>query len=127
MEDAGLTDLDNICADLVSMKRWEAFPAHLLMDKRAGEWVGVREFCLQAELDAENLKPDLFATWLADPTGDEAYAVILFYDEESMWTKAALCNRQWFLEGAPRITGEIGKCHAAEQSRPAHAGQPGRS
>ncbi|MGH7223587.1 MAG: hypothetical protein ACRELF_10190 [Gemmataceae bacterium] len=91
--------MNNICADLVSLKRLEAFPVHLLTAKRPGEWVPVRELCLQAGLDAEDLRPDLFAAWLAEPTGDEGYAVILFYEEESMWTMAARYNRQRLLEG----------------------------
>jgi hypothetical protein len=46
-----------------------------------------------------DLKPDLFAAWLADPLGDDGYAVILFYEEESLWTMAARYNRQRLLEG----------------------------
>ncbi len=103
MEDEELTELNNLCADLVSMKRWEAFPVHLMDDKRGGEWVSVREFCLQIGLDTEDLKPHLFATWLPDPTGDEGLVVILFYDEESMWTMAARYNRQRLLERKARV------------------------
>jgi hypothetical protein len=91
-------DLNNLCADLVSLKRWESFPVHLLNDKRAAEWVRVQELCLQAGLNVEGLKLDLFAAWLPDPTGDERYALIFFYDEESMRSMAARCNRQRFLE-----------------------------
>jgi hypothetical protein len=101
MEDEELTHLNNICADLVSLKRWEAFPIHLLIGKRTAEWVRVRELCLQAGLVVEDLKADLFAAWLPDPTGEEGYAVILFYDEESMWSMAARYNRQRLLEGLP--------------------------
>lgn len=105
MEDEEVTKMNNFCADLVSLKRWEAFPVHLLAEKR-GEWVGVRELCLQVGLDAEDLKPDLFAAWLAAPTGDEGYAVILFYDEETMWTLAACYNRQRLGEGVSTVTAE---------------------
>jgi hypothetical protein len=104
MEDEELTRLNNICADLVSLKRWEVFPHHLLIEKRAGEWVRVQELCLQAGLDSGDLKPDLFAAWLSDPAGDEEYAVVLFYDEESMWTMAARYNRQRLLEKAAHRT-----------------------
>jgi hypothetical protein len=90
-------ELNNVCADLVSLKRWEAFPCHLLTDKRAGEWVGVQELCAQAALDTGDLKPDLFAAWLPDPSGGDDYAVILFFDEESMWSMAARYNRQRFV------------------------------
>jgi hypothetical protein len=99
MEDEELTRLNNFCADLVSLKRWEAFPVHLLIGKRTGEWVRVREICLQAGLEAGDLEQGLFAAWLPDPVGEDGYAVILFYDEESMWTMAARYNRQRLLEG----------------------------
>lgn len=105
MEDEELIHLNNFCADLVSLKRWEAFPLHLLTGKREAEWVCVRELCLQAGLDVRDLKSDLFTAWLPNPAGDEGYAVILFYDEESMWTMAARYNRQRLLEGVPAASG----------------------
>jgi hypothetical protein len=97
MEDEEFTRLNNLCADLVSLKRWEAFPVYLLIGKRTGEWVRVRELCVQAGLGLVDLKQDLFASWLPDPAGEEGYAVILFYDEESMWSMAARYNRQRLL------------------------------
>ncbi len=110
MEDEELTRLNNLCADLVGLKRWEAFPVHLLIAQRVGEWVSVRKLCLQTGLDAGDVKPDLFAAWLSDPTGDEGYAVILFYDEESMWTMAARYNRQRVLDQTARVVaGEMGE------------------
>jgi hypothetical protein len=42
---------------------------------------------------AGELKPELFTTWLPDPMGHDAYAVILFYDDESKWSMAAHYNR----------------------------------
>ena len=99
MDDEELTRLNNLCADLLGMKRWEAFPAHLLIGKRTGEWVRVRELCRQAGLDIRDLNSDPFTTWLPDPAGEDGYAVVLFYDEESMWTLAARYNRQRLLEG----------------------------
>jgi hypothetical protein len=125
MEDEELAHLNNFCADLVGLKQWEAFPVHLLRDKRTAEWIRVRELCLQNGLDVGDLKLDLFAAWLPEPTGDEDYALILFYDEESMWTMAARYNRQRLREGVPRIAGETERCHAPEPCRPAHSGQLG--
>jgi hypothetical protein len=98
-EDEELLRLNNLCADLVSLKQWEAFPMHLLVGKRTGEWVRVRDLCSQAGLSPVDLRPDLFAAWLPDPAGEEGYAVILFYDEESLWSMAARYNRQRLLEG----------------------------
>lgn len=101
MEDEELTHLNNLCADLVSLKRWEAFPLNLLIGKHEAEWVRVRDLCHQCGLEVEELKPDLFAAWLPDTAGDEGYAVVLFYDEESMWTMAARYNRQRLLQNVP--------------------------
>jgi hypothetical protein len=49
---------------------------------------------------AGELKPELFATRLPDPTADEAYVVILFYDDESKWSMAAHYNRGRLREDA---------------------------
>jgi hypothetical protein len=121
MEDEELIDLNNFCSDLVGSKRWEAFPMHLLKGKRVAEWVRVREVCLDAGLNVGDVKSDLFASWLPEPTGDEDYALILFYDEESMWTMAARYNRQRIREGLPRIMAESGVYRTLEQGRPAHS------
>lgn len=106
MEDEGLTQLNNFCADLLSLKRYEAFPLRLLMGTREAEWVRVRELCLQIGLETGDLKPDLFATWLPDTASEEGYAVILFCDEESMWTMAARYNRQRLLGRGPAASGQ---------------------
>jgi hypothetical protein len=104
MEDEELTQLNNLCADLLSLKRWEAFPLHLLTGKREAEWVRVRELCLQAGIDAGELKTDLFATWLPDTGDDQGVVVILFFDEESMWSMAARYSRQRLLAKAPAVS-----------------------
>lgn len=106
MKDEELTQLNNACADLLSLKRWEAFPLLLLTGKREAEWVCVRELCLQAGMDAGDLKPDLFAAWLPDTAGDEGFTVIFFYDEESMWSMAARYNRQRLLDNVPSASGQ---------------------
>lgn len=125
MDDEDLTHLNNFCADLVGSKRWEAFPIHLLIDKRAAEWVRVRDVCLQLGIPHGDPKLDPFAVWVPDPTGDEEYALILFYDEESMWSMTARYNRQRLLESVPRVAGDTGKRPASEQAYPEHVGQPG--
>ena len=85
--------LFNACTDLVSLRKHEAFPLHLLGTKQPGEWIGVREFCLRIGVAPGVLSPDLFATWLPDPMAHDGYAVILFYDDESKWSMAAHYNR----------------------------------
>jgi hypothetical protein len=99
MNNTETTHLDSFCADLLSLKRCEAFPLHLLIGKRTGEWVRVRDLCLQIGLDADNVPADLVAAWLPDPAGNEGYAVILFYEEQSLWSMAASYNRQRLLVG----------------------------
>jgi hypothetical protein len=104
MEDEEIT-LFNGCTDLVSLAKWEAFPQRLLGGKRPGEWIRVVEFCQQIGVAAGQLGPELFATWLPDPTAHEAYVVILFYDDESKWSMAAHYNRGRLLgDASPNLT-----------------------
>jgi hypothetical protein len=93
MDDEEL-ELINACTDLVSLKRCEAFPGHLLRQEPAGAWVGVQELCQRLGLHVENLNANLFVTWLADPAANDDYAVVMFYDGESKWTMAAHYNRR---------------------------------
>jgi hypothetical protein len=92
--------LENFCADLVSVKECEPFVLHLLTGIQAGEWVRVDELCAALGLAANGVEPELFATRLADPLGDEGYSLIVFYDNASLWTTAARYNRQRLLEEA---------------------------
>lgn len=92
--------LVNTCTDLVSLQKLEPFPLHLLGSKRPGEWIGVRECCLQLGVAPGDLRLDLFATWLPDPKGNDAYVVILFYEDESKWSMAAHYNRRRLLGAA---------------------------
>lgn len=87
----------NYCTNLVASKKHEAFPCFLLTTRQAGEWVGVSKLCQQLGLDGAGLKSDLFAAWLPDPLHNEAYVVIIFYNEESKWNTAAHYNRQRLL------------------------------
>ncbi len=91
--------LFNTCTDLVSLRKTEAFPLHLLGSKRPGEWICVREFCLQIGVAPGDLRPELFATWLPDPMAHDAYVVIMFYDDEWKWSMAAHYNRGRLLGG----------------------------
>ena len=111
MEDDEIT-LINACTDLVTNKAAEAFPRRLLGHIRRGEWVGVRDFCAQVGVAPAGLKAELFATWLPDPAAHDAYAVILFYDDETKWSMAAQYNRG-------RILGSAALNQAVQQSRTA--------
>ncbi len=101
MEAAEIT-LCNACADLMSLKEAEAFPLFLLRDKRAGEWIGVRDLCEQVGATPTNLPKSVFAAWLPDPVANDAYAVVMFYDDESQWSMAAHFNRERLLSDAMR-------------------------
>jgi hypothetical protein len=92
----------NLCTDLVSLRKYEAFPAKLF-SKQAGEWVRVREFCHQIGVAAADSTAALFATWLPDPAAHEGYAVVMFYDDESKWSMAAHYNQARLVEGMPSI------------------------
>lgn len=93
--------LTNACADLLALREYEAFPAHLLSDRSAGEWVGVHELCLRIELTPSGLKEELYATWLPDPVGGDEYCVIVFTDNESQWGMTARYNRGRLARGTP--------------------------
>jgi hypothetical protein len=99
MQDDEIT-LFNTCTDLVSLRKAEAFPRHLLQSKRPGDWVSVREVCEGIGVPVGGLRPAVFATWLPDPMAHVGYAVILFYDDESKWSMAAHYNRSRLVGGA---------------------------
>jgi len=121
------TTLINTCTDLVSLRKAEAFPLHLLQSKRPGDWVCVREMCLRLGVPPGDLRPEVFATWLPDPMAHAEYAVILFYDDESKWSMAAHYNRARLLGGGPpnqalRPTGpavSASSCVTPQQAAPA--------
>lgn len=87
-------ELVNFCSDLVSLQPLEAFPRNLLAQRASGEWAVVDELCRQSSVPVSTAHPHLFATWLPDPAANEAYVVILFFDDESKWSLAANYHRQ---------------------------------
>jgi hypothetical protein len=96
MQDDEITLL-NACSNLVTLRKSEAFVRHLLTSRTAGEWIGVRECCVQTGVACGELAGELFVTWLADPMGQDGYVVILFYESESKWSMAAHYNRSRLL------------------------------
>lgn len=98
-------NLFNICTDLVSLRKAEAFLLHLFQIRRPGDWVCVREVCLRVGVPPGDLRPAVFATWLPDPMAQDGYAVIVFYDDESKWSIAAHYHRARLLGvGTPNQT-----------------------
>lgn len=98
MEEEDIARL-NACTDLVSLRACEGFLSFLLGSKSPGEWVPVRESCSLLGVAMNDLGEGLFAAWLSDPTAEDGYAVILFYDDETKWSMAAHYNRARLLEG----------------------------
>ena len=86
------------CADLVTLKKSEAFPITLLYDHPSGDWVPVEKLCQEIGIVIPGMKAELVATWLPDPFGNQAYVVIIFYDDESKESFAAHYNKGRLLD-----------------------------
>ena len=108
MQDDEIT-LCNSCTDLVTSRKSEAFPLRLLKDRRPGEWVRVRDFCQEISVPSNDLRPEVFATWLNDPMAHPAYVIIMFYDDDSKWSMAAHFN-------CARLQNTTAVSHALQQS-----------
>jgi hypothetical protein len=117
----------NDCLDLLTLKKNEAFPRSLLSTKAPGEWVGVRMMCADLGLSsAADLKPELYATWLADPGGARDYVVVIFYDDESKWSTTASYNRAAVSRDAASTKASVvTPVSAASTAAPAVATTPG--
>ena len=87
-----LTDLLDKCADVVSQKSSERFLA-LLLTQRMGQWNAARELAQQSNVDLNGIGADVSVTWVDDPSDDAAYALVLFFDDETKLTAAAQFNR----------------------------------
>lgn len=84
--------LNNVCADLVSLRRLEPAIVHLFRTKTAGEWATVAELYQVAGITDLYVKPELAVVWLPSAGGDPAEAVILFCDEQLQWSLTAYYN-----------------------------------
>lgn len=88
-----LTDLLDLCADLVSQKSSEAFVASLFSRMRIGQWTNAAELAKEAGVDLNGIGSDVLVTWKDDPSGDPAYTLVLFFDDETKLTAVAQFNR----------------------------------
>lgn len=88
--------LSNLCADLVSMTRFEPALLHLFQSKRPGEWVPVAELYRRAGAN-DTIRPTLAAAWLTSPTVQPGYAVVFFCDDELQWSMTAYYNAERLL------------------------------
>lgn len=84
--------LNNLCADLVSLRRLEPGLVHLFRDRPAGGWVPVAELYRRAGEPVEGIKPELVVTWLPSPSAQAGYAVVLFCDDDLQWSLTAYHN-----------------------------------
>jgi hypothetical protein len=100
MDDDGDCQM-SFCADLVTLRKTEAFPLSLLNDRQPGEWVAVKTVCQLTGTDSKDVKPELVSTWLPDPFGDPDYVVMIFYDDETKQSFAAHYNKRRLLNAYP--------------------------
>lgn len=80
-----LDHLSNLCADVVSEKRHEPLLLNLFRDTPAGEWVPLRDLAGSGEYPVT-----LAASWVRTP--DAEYAMVLFFDSETLWSMHADYN-----------------------------------
>jgi hypothetical protein len=88
----------SFCADLLTLRKTEAFPLGLLKDREPGEWVPVKTVCQSAGIASQELRPELVSTWLPDPFGDQDFVIIIFFDDETKRSMAANYNKRLLLE-----------------------------
>ena len=118
MEDESDRDrLINFCADLVTLRKTEAFPLRLLRDQGPGQWVLVNDLCQQSGINTGEATPGLVAAWLPDPSGDQEYTVIIFFDDETKQSFAAHFNRRRLLEDNPLQTETVSGAGGRKGSR----------
>ncbi len=111
--DDDANDQMSFCADLVTLRKTEAFPLSLLNDYQPGQWVSVKTVCQLTGTDSGILKPELASTWLLDPFGDQDYAVMIFYDDETKQSFAAHYNKRRLLNAYATASPEGEKdCHS---------------
>jgi hypothetical protein len=80
-----LDQLSNLCAEIVSERRWEPALLRLFQDTPAGEWVPLGELTESADSPAT-----LAASWVKTPDTD--FALVLFFDTETLWSMHADYN-----------------------------------
>jgi len=77
--------LSNLCADVVSERRWEPALLRLFHDTPSAEWRPLRELT-----DADEYPATLAASWVSTPDAD--FAIVLFFDSETLWSMHADYN-----------------------------------
>lgn len=94
-------ELENFTCDLLALTQNQPALQKLFL-ARKGSWVPVRDLCsavpgLTAAYRAiqKRLEGNLWAVWLDSPTSEPAdgYAVVLFFLDDSLWSTAAVFNR----------------------------------
>ena len=86
--------LNNLCSDLVSLRRFEPGLAYLFQHMCAGEWVSVADLYRIVRVPSEGIKPELAVAWLPSPSIQEGYVVVLFCDDELQWSLTAYYNTE---------------------------------
>jgi hypothetical protein len=87
--------IENMCCDLVSHRKYEAFVKALLLSPK-GQWHNVRGLATRTGTSLGEYEPsatDVFVTWLDDAASTEGFVSIIFHHYESIWTTCAHYNR----------------------------------
>ncbi len=87
--------LENLCCDLVSQRDFEPLLAQLFV-KDSSQWTPLMSLAQSSSIDLSHfadIASQLYIVWLSHPTGGSGYAVVIFYDFDSKWTKGADYNR----------------------------------
>lgn len=93
--------LNNLCADLVSLRRLEPGLVYLFRVKTPGTWTPVRELYDRAGQPDGSIKAQLAAAWLPSPGGPD-YAVVVFFDDETKWSLTADYNLARLMKAHPQ-------------------------
>jgi hypothetical protein len=88
--------LENLCADLLGVEKFEPILLQFLGYTQAGEWKSLVDVCQHFDIGEVDVN-GVFVTWLQDPAGNEGYVVFLYYHPELLWSMTAHYNRERLL------------------------------
>lgn len=77
---------------MLTYARFDGAMAALFRDHRAGEWVGVDTLYRAIEPPPMPIAEDLRVVWLAAPDGNPGYALVVFYESSTLWSRTAIYN-----------------------------------
>jgi hypothetical protein len=96
--DDELDRISNLCLELVSERKHESMLLRLFRDRPAGLWVPLAEL----DLPRDDYPVSLKVSWVNTP--DPKYAIVLFFDSETLWSMHADYNLSRLLRISPAGT-----------------------